>query len=109
MVRILFCFLLLIVTFNPAHAQTALVSGETASGALVEDGTATYTFTGTLGQAMILQGSASYNVAIEIFKPTGGRIAKYANHFSIDSLPETGTYTIIISTNGGQSGPVALY
>ncbi len=109
MVRILFCFFLLISTFSPAQAQVPLVSGETASGGLSPGGTAAYTFTASAGQAMILQGNATYNVSIAIAKPSGGVINTYNNRFSIDSLPETGTYTVVISTNGGQSGPFTLY
>ena len=111
MVRILFCFLLFVATFNPtyAHAQTALVSGAITTGSLIPGGTNSYTFTGTAGQGMKLHGKATYSVSIAIYKPSGGNISTFANRFSINSLPETGTYTVIISTNGGQSGPYSLY
>lgn len=111
MVRILFCLLLLIATFSPtsAQAQVPLVSGATAAGGLSPGGTAAYTFDGTMGQAMILQGTATYAVSIAILKPSGALISTFSNRFSIDSLPESGTYTVVISTNGGQSGPFTLY
>lgn len=111
MVRILFCFLLFIAAFSPTHAQAqvALVSGATTTGSLISGGTNSYTFTGNAGQGMKLHGKANYSVSIAIYKPSGGNISTFANRFSINSLPETGTYTVVISTNGGQSGPYALY
>lgn len=110
MVRILFIFMLFIAAFSPSQANaTTLVSGTTVTGSLVANGTNIYTFEGTAGSVMELHGHASYSVSIKLYRPSGPAMNKFGGRYNATALPETGTYTVEINTNGGQSGPYTLY
>lgn len=97
MTRILFVFAFLAVFIfmgAPQAQAQALTSGSTATGSLAPFAHDTYTFTGSAGEGVILQGhSTAYGVRITVYRP-GGALWKDNIVRVQDNLPDSGTYTV---------------
>jgi hypothetical protein len=76
---------------------------------------ATYTFAATAGQAATLtvSGSALSLVKVELKSPTGTTLDfmywdTSGGSFTVDPLPETGTYSVLVNPVGAASGSLTL-
>ncbi|MDD3020690.1 MAG: DUF6531 domain-containing protein [Alphaproteobacteria bacterium] len=86
-----------------------LNSGMSYSGTLSPNGLNSYQFTGSAGQGMVINTSASYNMYISIYAPDGSYWGYGSDSYSFN-LPTTGTYTVVLeSTNSAYSGSYNLY
>src|ERR1700694_2251478 len=90
---VLVCFL---VFYAGRAWATDMTSGTVTVGSISAGGTSNQTFTGTSGQGVLLNGSASYNVVITVKNPDGTAWTPVTNRF-IGTLAQTGTYTVVIS------------
>jgi hypothetical protein len=93
----------------PARAAMPLVLGTTYSGTLALPGeTHTYTFSGTPGQRLYLDGLDSDNLSINftLVSPSGATV--YGGNHDYDSGPlvlmEPGTYSLIVDGSGATVG-----
>ena len=96
-----------VLFFLYAGQAYAIDSGTSEHGSLTPGGTASYSFTATSGQGVILYGNASYPMNISVYKPSGGLWKTSANRFS-GAAPETGTYNIVVSASPTASGSFRL-
>ena len=102
---VLFCFLL----FCGAPAWATMTSGTVTSGSITAGGTSTQTFSGTTGDGIMLYADAAYSVVIKIYKPSGGLWTTDTNRAVYNNLPETGTYSVVLSgSHGTDSGSYDL-
>lgn len=86
----------------------SLASGQSYDGTLAVNGLESFQFTGTAGQGVLLFAEASYASYINVYKPDGS-IWGTGNRRFIDTLPSTGTYTVIVYASGyTNSGPYRL-
>lgn len=68
LIKVAFSFVLFLSCTGHAHAQ--LVSGTSENGSITTPGgSASYTFTASAGEGVLLYGEASYSVRIRIYKP----------------------------------------
>lgn len=75
---------------------TALVSGASTGGSVDDMHPVTYTFSGTAGQGIRLH-LTSTSVSMGVKKPDGTAWGASASRFD-STLPQTGTYTVTVST-----------
>jgi RHS repeat-associated protein len=75
----------------------SLTSGQTSSGTVATDGIASYQFTGTAGQGILLYVQPSFTATIIVYKPDGS-LWNSTHHGRYDgTLPDTGTYTVAVT------------
>src|SRR5690606_22391266 len=109
MKRILSGLVFCLFVFCSTPAWATLESGTTTSGSIPQYDSETYTFEGTAGQGVVLHFAAAYTGWVEIKRPNGTSMGSGVNRHSVNSLPTTGTYTVILTPDGSSSGPFNLY
>ncbi len=102
-------------SYQNVDSQNTLTLGMPESGTLANPGDkATYTFTGSVGQTLFLQGlDSSDGTDAQLTAPDGTSILyQYIGYeyytyeeSSLITLPESGTYTLTISNGDGDTGP----
>lgn len=77
----------------------SLTSGATADDSLPTSGLTSYTFDGTAGKGIQLWftgGTESWNANIKVYTPDGAYWTGYDDSIVSNSLPQTGTYTVVL-------------
>jgi uncharacterized protein YhfF len=97
------------VTVNGSSLTVPLAPGQLLPG---QNGTVT--FSGTSGQQVTvhLTGSTITNVAVRLLKPDGTQLTSttgFSSNFNLSqTLPTTGTYTIVIDPPGANTGSITV-
>lgn len=91
-------------------SEGALVSGSTRQGQMDYNGLKSYTFSATQGHSLTLTPTGSAAKYTYLYKPDGSYWRSSTNNTVIsDTVPVTGTYSLIVYPNGYNStGPYSL-
>lgn len=109
MKRFLCTLLVCFLVFYAGQARAQMTSGTVTTGSITAGGTSTQTFTGTTGQYINLNLSASYNGVITVYKPDGTLWSFNTNRYA-GALGQTGTFSVVISgVHTTDSGSYSLY
>jgi RHS repeat-associated protein len=73
----------------------SLTSGKSYNGSITTNGIASFQFTGTAGQGVLLNSYAAYGTQISVFNPDGSPWSSVSGRFS-GTLGYTGTYTVAV-------------
>jgi hypothetical protein len=106
---LVFAFFAMLVGASPVQAQT-LTSGTPQTGTLIVSGSHIYTFSGSAGEGIILQGhSTSMTIRLTIHRPGGALWEDNMSRVQL-TLPDTGTYTVTVRSSAPSgSGAYTLF